>query len=165
MRAALLVVMAFSACSRAEAPPAKCFMTTEDGKTLLIEQWLEKPPSDQYGMRVTATGEVLENSTARVWIEDGAMKSERQDPAWRAAGQLSESDIAALTKEIRASFFAIPREIRTDGEVADGGTESWTACVDGRKHSVRLHGWPAVPHPGLDAFRERFREITAGAAK
>ena len=119
MRALLLAAVLLLSCARAETARPKCTMTTDDGRPLLVEQWLETGAAVQSGVRVTSDGAVLRKTTD-----------------WKQSGTLAKADVAELTSEIRAKLFTVPKEVRSD---AAGAVETWTACVDGKKHVVKLN--------------------------
>ena len=144
------MAVALSACASGNAAkaPARCAMTTHDGKPLLLEWWRQHERDVHDGARVATDGSVTRNQSG---------------DSWRASGALAAPELTRLQTLLRGSFTKLPPVFATDGDAASAASETWIACVDGKKRLVKVEGAAAVDDPALLAFRGSVSEILAAA--
>jgi hypothetical protein len=140
-------------------------MDAGDGGAPLIEERIERPQIAPYARRVTRDGEYLEYTDVRYVFENGETRFEPQPLEWRLLWRLRPEHLEELRDAIRRSgFFELKPLYEPSGTSIGGSNVSWTASLDGRTHTVELHGVPDVEVPELDALADRLGEVLQKAA-
>lgn len=114
--------------------------------------------------RVAPDGSYWEFSASMTTFEDGEIKTTPVEPQWRRQTlQLTAEQVSRLTEVIEQRFFDLAPEYRPPGEVSDGFVVQWSACVDGRAHTVTLDSVDPGEIDGLSGVRDAF-ELALGEA-
>jgi hypothetical protein len=140
-------------------------MTGGEPGPLLVEERTERPQVPPYARRVTEDGTFWELSAVRVTVEGGETRFEPQPLRWRARWSVPPADLERIRAEIRASgILDAPERIAPQGTSIGGSDVTWTVCLDGRTHSVLLHGAPDARHEATDRLKRVLdRALQAGA--
>jgi hypothetical protein len=124
----------------------------EAPEPLLVERRVETG-DDAYVERITADGGVWTGGNVEATLEDGEWHFGRGESTWKREATLSADALAALRDAVaRSGFFETAREHRPDVAVIHGSRETWTADLDGRRHTSTLHGRGVTQVPQLSAL-------------
>ena len=133
---------------------------SEAPEPLLLERRIETRDA-AYVDRITADGRTWKLSTVDARFEDGEWTFGSQEPVWEQAGSLTSAQLDDLRDAIDASgFFHTPAELRPERK---GSTETWTAELDGHRHTTTLHGRGENGVPELVALTEALEAATRAA--
>jgi hypothetical protein len=120
---------------------------------VLVEQRVERGTGDPYCRRVTAEGEVLEQSSTSARFDGTEWHFDAQPLEWRPVTRLDESELEAIRAAIADSgFMSLASEHRPPGTSIGGSDVTWSATLDGRANTVTLYGVPDVQVPEVDAL-------------
>ena len=131
----------------------------------LVEQNIRRGQGDEpYEKRVTTTGEVLEKSATDAHFDGTSWHFAPQSLVWRRLGQLDPGELAAVRAAVTDSGFmdAAP-DHRPSGSSIGGSDVTWAATLEGRTHSVTLHGVPDVHVAEVDALASVVEAAIASA--
>jgi len=124
----------------------------EAPEPLLVERRVETG-DDAYIDRITADGGVWTGGNVEATLQDGQWRFERRESEWQRQATLSPDALAALRDAVaRSGFFETAREHRPDVAVIHASRETWTADLDGRRHTATLHGRGVTEVPSLSAL-------------
>jgi hypothetical protein len=132
----------------------------EAPEPLLLERRVETG-EDVHVDRVTADGRRWTSGNVDARFEDGKWSFSRGETGWQPAGTLTPEQLDALTRAIESSgFFETEPEYRPDTPVIHASTETWTAELDGRRHTSTLHGRGTTNVPALNRLDEALQAAT-----
>jgi hypothetical protein len=131
---------------------------------LLLERRVETG-EDEFAERVTADGGVWTGGTVEAALEGGEWRFERgEEQTWRHEGTLGDTALAALRDAIaRSGFFETPPEHRPAVPVIHASRETWTAELEGRRHTATLHARGAMEVPSFTALAAALEQALASA--
>ena len=129
---------------------------------LLVERRIETA-DDVSIARVTADGGVWAGGTVRAQLTDDEWRHGRRDEPWSREGTLQPEALEALRRAIADSgFFATEAEHRASTPVIHASSETWTAELDGRRHTITNHARGVVRVPALLVVDEALEAALAG---
>jgi len=131
---------------------------------LLLERRIASG-SDLDVLRVCADGSVWSCANVSASLEDGEWTFTRGlEPSWAHDTDIPAGALAALREAIAASgFFDAEPEQHPRRTVIHGADHTWTAALDGRTHTVTLHGVPEVDAPAVTAVSEALEDALDAA--
>lgn len=133
--------------------------------TLFVEKRTERAQSTPVVRRIVTDGAFFEHTDQEAKVEGGRIVVTRVAPAWRQKVVLAPEGLDRVRTALRGEtgFFDLPAQHEASGLVSDGGAVTWTACLDGREHTVTVNGTPITDVPAIARLNEVFEGAIAEA--
>lgn len=139
-------------------------MNADAPGALLVEKRTARAQSTPVVRRIVTDGAFFEYTDQEAKVEGGRIVVTPVAPAWRQKVVLAPEGLDRVRTALRETgFFDLPAQHQASGVVSDGGAVTWTACLDGREHTVTVNGTPITDVPAIARLNEVFEAAIAEA--